>query len=586
MEIIFRRLWAVLCTLLLPLSALIIWPVAELGVVDEWSYTKTVQVLAETGHIVYNGWATAMVGWMFYLGAVFVKLFGFSFTSVRLSMLVVSMATVFLVHRTMVRCGINDWNATLGTITFALSPLFLPIAINFMTDVPGLFCIVVCLYACVRALEADTDGAALAWLCFAAVSNTLGGTVRQIAWLGLLVMVPSTLWLLRKRSHFLAVGIPVYVACVAFIFGAMRWFHQQLYSVPEELIRGKLNVRALLDVFDFLAAGVLEIPFLLLPLLLFFVPAVSLRDRKTWKVLAATVLFFVMFSWLQAVLYRNWLVPFIGTYGDYVSIYGIIASSPLHGRTPVVLGSGIRLVWTIVMALALAGFITTLLRRNQRTALTSKQSSGVSWQSLGVLLVPVTLAYFGLLVPRAASAVLYDRYLLVPFFLAMIPMLRYYQERVQLRLPVATLIPIGLYAFFAIAGTHDSFVRFRAYLAVIQELQSARVPPTEIDGGLEYNGWIQIERTGYVNDPKIHALPTDHFKSIAKERFGICPSIWIDPFSGDSFRYAMAKFPDACLGPAGFAPVTYRTWLSPHLNTIYIVKVGQPDGSDETRAKN
>ena len=30
-------------------------------------------------------------------------------------------------------------------------------------------------------------------------------------------------------------------------------------------------------------------------------------------------------------------------------------------------------------------------------------------------------------------------------------------------------------------------------------------------------------------------------------------------------------------GPAGFAPVTYQTWLGPHVNTIYIVKVGQPD---------
>ena len=41
------------------------------------------------------------------------------------------------------------------------------------------------------------DCASLLWLCIAVLVNVAGGTVRQIAWLGALVMVPSTAWLLR-----------------------------------------------------------------------------------------------------------------------------------------------------------------------------------------------------------------------------------------------------------------------------------------------------------------------------------------------------------------------------------------------------
>jgi hypothetical protein len=36
--------------------------------------------------------------------------------------------------------------------------------------------------------------------------------------------------------------------------------------------------------------------------------------------------------------------------------------------------------------------------------------------------------------------------------------------------------------------------------------------------------------------------------------------------------YALSFEPDVCGGPAGFAPVFYRTWLGPHPTAIYVVK--------------
>jgi hypothetical protein len=54
-------------------------PFVSMGVIDDWSYIWTARVLANTGHLTYNGWATAMLGWQVYLGALFIKLFGFSY---------------------------------------------------------------------------------------------------------------------------------------------------------------------------------------------------------------------------------------------------------------------------------------------------------------------------------------------------------------------------------------------------------------------------------------------------------------------------------------------------------------------------
>ena len=74
---------ALLCAFVLLVCALATFPVAEVGLTDDWSYVQSARVLAQTGHIVYNGWATAMLGWQLFLGALFAKLFGPSFTAIR-----------------------------------------------------------------------------------------------------------------------------------------------------------------------------------------------------------------------------------------------------------------------------------------------------------------------------------------------------------------------------------------------------------------------------------------------------------------------------------------------------------------------
>src|ERR1017187_4220937 len=125
-----------------------------MGIDDDQPYILMAQKLAATGHIVYNGWEAAMLGWQLYLGAVFIKLFGFSLTTVRMSTLLVAMVLAFVLQRVMVRANVGERNATIGTLALVLSPLYLMVSVTFMTDIQGLFAIVLCLYGCLRALQA------------------------------------------------------------------------------------------------------------------------------------------------------------------------------------------------------------------------------------------------------------------------------------------------------------------------------------------------------------------------------------------------------------------------------------------------
>ncbi len=234
-----------LCALVVATDVLLVYPVANMPFGDDFSYTKTALDFARTGHFIYNGWATAMLGWMVPWGAMFIKVFGFSFTVVRFSMLPIAMASVYLFHHILRRFGINRGNAVLGALTMALSPLFVPMASTFMTDVPGLFVILVCIYMCQRAVTATSDRSALVWLCAASAVNVAGGTVRQIAWLGALVMVPAAAWLLRQRRGMKFAGALLFLASLIGVLICLHWFNKQSYSVPEHIIAGPFHPKML-----------------------------------------------------------------------------------------------------------------------------------------------------------------------------------------------------------------------------------------------------------------------------------------------------------------------------------------------------
>ena len=193
-----------MCMALFLACAALIWPFAETGFMDDWSYIRTAQVLAQTGHVHYNGWATAMLGWPLFAAALLIKLFGNSFSVVRSTDVLIGAACVAVLHRVLLRAGLNAWNAGLTTCAFLLSPVFLVGSVAFMSDMPGLLAVLVCLYGCLRATERPGDG--VRWIVFAALTNLLLGTSRQIAWLGLFAMVPSGMWLLRRRRPVLVAG--------------------------------------------------------------------------------------------------------------------------------------------------------------------------------------------------------------------------------------------------------------------------------------------------------------------------------------------------------------------------------------------
>ena len=572
MQLVRRfRIPALFCAFCVLVCELISRPTVEMGISDDTPYVLMARHLAATGHIAYNAWATAMLGWQLYIGAAFIKLFGFSFTAVRMSTLLVSLATVILVQRIFVRAGITERNAVLATLTLVLSPLYLLLSVTYMSDIFGLFATVICLYGCLRALYAATPNATILWLCFAVATNGFFGTARQIAWLGILVMLPSTLWLLRAQRRVLIAGSAATLAGALFIFACLQWFKHQPYSVPEHIFGPTFP---LFDTFFSMMCFSLVIPFLLLPIVALFLPTLRKQSPKILAVFAILMLGYLFLGIYPSHLRGGFpLEPTMGGGGNWISVHGTHEGHHLQGKPPLFLTVPVQALITIVCFGGLLAIVLSVWNffSQRRASINPQPAIDSQWKQLAFLLVPYACAYMVLLIPRAGTGWIYDRYTLEMGLVALIFLVRYYQQRIQPQIPTAGIVLIVIMAITGVAITHNHFALYRARVALANELLASGIPDTSVDNGFEYNFAVELRVAGHLNEENV-VFPANASVPEPPLPATTCKMFWHTKTPHITPIYAISFDPNACYGPAPFAPVQYSRWLSHSPGTLYVVR--------------
>jgi len=571
------RVPAFFCALSVLVCELISSPYTTMGIGDDGPYILVAKNLAATGHIHYNGWSAAMLCWQLYLGAALIKVFGFSFTTVRVSTMVVSVVSAFLLQRILVRCGISERNAVIGTLALVLSPLYLLLSVTFMSDIHGLFGIILCLYACLRALQAANDRASIGWLCFAVAANVAVGTSRQVAWLGVLVMIPSTLWLLRAHRRVLLAGAAATIAGFLAIGACLIWLRHQPYTTP-----GTYGISHVswLYIIAFFVRFFLEFPFLLLPVSGLFLLAIRKYRPRTIVTVCGLV---GTFTFLAAYLIHprgglsSLLEPTLRDYlgCDFITIYGAYESLG-QGMPHVFLPLWIQGLLTVVSLGGVIGLVLSFFATRRQQEVVSETMSP-SWRQLGILLGPFAVAYTFLLIYRAVAVandhtgVLFDRYSLELLLVALICLVRQLQDRVESRFSRGGIAFIAIMAACGVAVTHNTFALYRARVAMAAELRAAHVPDTSVDNGWEYNLLVELRHTPYINNPSI-ASAANPFTPAPPVPAGTCAMVFRDETPHVHPIYGVSFEPGICAGAAPFAPIHYTQWLASEPGTLYVVR--------------
>src|SRR5262245_2343204 len=130
-------------------------PWSDVPVVDDYAYAWSVEHLLRTGRIVINDRSSIYPIVQIVWGALFARVFGFSFGALRLSTVLVSIAGCWAIYLTLRELAFDVTVSLLGAVTVALYPTWFVLSFTFMTDVPFVSLSAIALYFYVSGVRRD-----------------------------------------------------------------------------------------------------------------------------------------------------------------------------------------------------------------------------------------------------------------------------------------------------------------------------------------------------------------------------------------------------------------------------------------------
>lgn len=516
---------ALLCVVIVAAAMLIIRPFADIGYGDDTAYAQVALVLARTGHLVYNGWESAFLVLHAYWGALFIRLFGFSFVALRLSTVPFALGAVGLCRLLVRRAGLAPRTSFLVSLLFGLSTLFLPVAVSYMTDVPAVFFMLASLYSFVRVEELSGTTKAYFWLALGVASGFAGGTGRQVVWLVPLIVLPYLAWVRRRDKSLSLLATLAWFLVLGGVFYTTRWFNQQLYVVfqPPVFSEVKLLLKKPFWAVNVTARLGLMLLLMILPAA---VPLLLRAWLNTWRGSRRRQIFVaVLLLFLLAAIGLHPSLASIPWVGSTLNWEGINGSTPLPDR-PIVLVRPVRVLVALSVYISVCVLATEFWgwKKNLRRMLSALRNPSSKEFTMAAMSL-VSLIYFGLLVVRSVDFDIFDRYLLPLLPWAATVLLLWFEESnlhaekmLGRALPLAWGV-LGIIAFYGIASTQDLWALAQARVVATQKLESAAVPRTAIDAGFDYNAWTELSINGRLNsrwvvnppgsyDPKLSQTPS------------------------------------------------------------------------------
>jgi hypothetical protein len=499
--------------------ALLIDPRGEFPLNDDWAYAAAVRTLLGGGGIRLSGWTAANLVAQIFWGALFCLPFGFSFTALRISTLVLGLTGVLALYGLLREGDADHGTALFGALLLAFNPLYLVLSYTFMSDVPFIAVSILSFYFLVRGMRRSSGVEMVAGLLLACVALLIRQT-------GLAIFMGFSVAYLAKYGLRLQ---KVFLAAVSLASGfavQILWHHfltsrhilPALYGVQSSLVLSPRSYVSWHAVKPFAGGLVILSVYLglfLFPLILWIGPRKLKALCRSRLVSLMTVVFAVMGAYVLRhmrlplwpnILYDLGLGPAI--------LPGALISGP---STP----TAGRVFWSVVTFVGFLGSVVLVGATVPAIGKTRKfLPMPAGKRELLVILLASGLIYLAPLSILTFTGRMLDRYVLflVPlgivilFLLASDVGLVKAGSLINMSLSVASLI---LYGTFSIAGTHDYLSWNRVRWQALHNLETEqRVGPYDIDGGFEFNA-------SYLYDPNYRTSPGKSWYFVARDDFMI-----------------------------------------------------------------
>jgi len=457
------------------------WAVGPLGnfpLNDDWSYAWTTKQLCEHGRIELLPWSAPSLLIQIGYGAALCKIFGWSFTLLRLTTIVLAPLGLFAFYQFVVclrvpsrdddseSSGLVAWFATL---VLGGSPLFLNLSNTFMTEVPFLVALLWAALFYLRALDHYDlrKLAAASLLCCAAILIRQNGLFLAAA-ASLTMLFDTRIEFAERFKRAVVASLAPAVVFVA--------YHVWLFAIHGAPAGATIRAGGILSISPVAAASVAFRVFEYLGLLLLPVAVVAWYSREQGFAMRSGFLTLGLGA-VAAFLYfgRGELMYYLPNILHRGGVGALTLRDALFlGMTsPFSHGSRGALVLTVAATVSAGVLCATWLDS--------------AWLRRG----PAKLFPALCLLAFAAGSLLqadfyFDRYLIPMLPFAVASSLCAF-ERIVLNRRAWVLAFV--LAAYSLASTHDYLAWNRARYQGLDALLAKGYSPREIDGGVEFNGW-------------------------------------------------------------------------------------------------
>ncbi|MBP6944903.1 glycosyltransferase family 39 protein [Patescibacteria group bacterium] len=473
-----RRVWIGVCALLFVMGMAVAFtrPFGEFALNDDWIFARAVRDFQAESFRLDPFIVPVFMGQLLYARGL-VSVFGFSFTLLHLSTVLIGMVGMVCLYRLLSsRQGVVV--ALIASLAIFFHPLFYNVSFSFMTDVPALSFAVIAVFFYWKWWESPR----LLWLWLAQIFALYAACIRQnyaavfVASVFLLLMQPER----RKALQgFVGGFLPasLLMGGIYLFLQGRGWWPTNIISFHVFEEKSILVQHVKTQVFFILQyLGFFLIPFLILA-------SSSLSRTRKWIALVLAGLGVGLNMFLFS--FYELTFPF---FGNVWTKFGLgvrtdVLSGVPEAAWPVAFGVFLTCVAGAasgVLLFFLFDRLWSLLRNGVDRSLEPSRDRGLK------------IFLFVILLSQIAALLLFrsfDRYYL-SLFVPMLLLVSLWIERPFSRgVMKIAILWVGCLAIFSVIGTREYLSLTRIRWMVAQELLQKDVPVFIIDAGYEWLGW-------------------------------------------------------------------------------------------------
>ncbi|MBI3518295.1 MAG: glycosyltransferase family 39 protein [Bacteroidetes bacterium] len=459
-------------------------PIGEFCLNDDWAYAASVKEFLNSGTFDIGSWPAMTLLVHVLWGSFFVKVFGFSFTILRFSVLVLSFITLLVTQKLIFKLTNHQWYAFIISLLLLFNPLFLCLSNSYMTDVSFLCFFLLSIYFFYCFYEKEQMKYLIAGFC----ASLLAVFIRQLGMVVpfsfCLVALFSSIYYKKWKSSFFISWL-LLVAILGLLFLFERYisatFHEG-HSFQGLFFSKKTIETSFIKTMEHFYV---RLGLMLLYSGLFLFPVLISDGRNIWWKLKSSSLLSKLIMTVFALL-----ILFVFHYfpcGNYLYNMGVGLETTIdvmkldqnkeHSsfNALFILVSMISVLGNMALIILLFSFSGSVSHVKQIMA-----------RSPFLTFLCFTLCLYQILITFSSS--FFDRYSLCFFVLCLMIIVFKHIEKVQFS--KWTLLALLFYAMIFSVCVKDYFNYNTTKAKLVKDLESSEhIVPGNINGGFEYMMW-------------------------------------------------------------------------------------------------